>query len=74
MNLTANLNAGYATLNHGLKDLRILWEQAKSEWKDRVQESFEENQWLPLEERILATLRAMDRLAPVLIKLQQDCE
>ena len=74
MNLTANLNAGYSSLNHSLKELRILWEETKSHWKDAVSESFEEHQWHPLEARMVAALRAMDRLAPVLCKMQQDCQ
>jgi hypothetical protein len=74
MNLTGSLNAGYSSLNHSLKELRILWEETKSHWKDAVSESFEEHQWHPLEARMVGALRAMDRLAPVLNKMQQDCQ
>src|SRR5207244_3848786 len=49
VNLTASLNAGSATLNNALKEMRILWDATRAEWNDPVGRSFEEHQWLPLE-------------------------
>jgi hypothetical protein len=74
VNLTSGLNAGSATLNNGLKEMRLHWDQTKAEWNDAVSHNFEEQHWLPLEARVVAALRAMDRLAPILSKVQHDCE
>jgi hypothetical protein len=74
VNLTASLNAGSATLNNALKNMRILWDATRAEWNDPVGRAFEEQQWLPLEGRTVAALRAMDRLAPILASIQRDCE
>jgi hypothetical protein len=73
MNLTANLNASYASLNHAFKDMRLLWAQTQDQWKDSVSESFAREHWEPLETDVLAALRAMDRISPILLKMQQDC-
>jgi hypothetical protein len=56
-----------------LKDLRILWEETKAVWNDPVRDSFEEHQWIPLETSVLAGIRAMNQLAPIMEKLRQDC-
>jgi hypothetical protein len=69
-----SLTAGYLELNSALKDLRVRWEDTKVVWNDAVRRDFEENHWQPLEGCVVSTLRAIDRLAPVLIKLRQECE
>lgn len=74
MNLTGNLSAGYAVLNHSLKVLRVLWDETRIEWNDPVGRSFQENQWEPLELKVVAALRAIDRMTPVLASMQRDCE
>ena len=56
-----------------LKNLRVLWEETKAVWNDPVRASFEEHQWLPLETRVLAGIRAIDHLAPIIDKIRQDC-
>jgi hypothetical protein len=74
MNLTGNLTAGYATLNHSLKVLRALWDETSVQWNDPVGRSFQENFWDPLENRVVTALRAIDRMTPVLGSMQRDCE
>ena len=74
MNLTGNVSSGYATLNHALKTMRILWDETRIEWNDPVGRAFHEQQWEPLEGRVVAALRAMDRLIPTLAQMQRDCE
>lgn len=69
-----SLTTGTMDLNAALKTLRLRWDDATLVWNDRVRHEFEEQVWQPLTERVVATLRAMDRLAPVLIKMRQDCE
>jgi len=60
-------------LNSGLKNMRVLWEEIKGGWNDPVSRDFEENHWTPLENQVLNTLRAIDRLAPTLGTAQRDC-
>jgi hypothetical protein len=67
------LNTGWTELNNALKELRLQWEETKAVWTDRVCQDFEEHHWNPLEAQVVATLRAMDRLAPVLTKAKQEC-
>ena len=69
-----SLTTGYMDLNAALKNVRLRWEDATPVWNDVVRREFEEQYWEPLVERTVAALRAIDRLAPVLLKLRQDCE
>jgi hypothetical protein len=68
-----NLSTGWTELSSALKELRLLWEETKTEWHDSVSQDFEENHLAPLEAQVVATLRAIDRLAPDLIQAQRDC-
>ena len=68
-----SLTTGWTELNNSLKDLRLLWEETKGNWDDPVSREFEEHYWLSLENQVVAALRAMDRLAPILAKAQRDC-
>lgn len=67
-----SLSSSSMELNHALKELRVLWEETKDSWDDVVRHDFEENYWIPLETQLVAVLRAMERLAPVLITAQRD--
>ena len=60
-------------LNAALKTLRLLWEDTRAGWTDAVSRDFESNHWETLEMRVVATLRAIDRLAPVVIHAKQEC-
>jgi hypothetical protein len=68
-----SLSTGWIALNDGLKNLRVLWDDTKAEWDDAVRLDFEEHHWAPLEVQIVATLRAMDRLGPILARAQREC-
>ena len=68
-----NLSASWIELNDALKNMRILWEETKSGWKDAVSQEFDERYWTPLDNQVVATLRAMDRLAPILARAQREC-
>jgi hypothetical protein len=60
-------------LSAALKTLRLLWEETRAGWSDAVSRDFEANQWETLETRVVAALRAMDRLAPVLMQAKREC-
>jgi hypothetical protein len=68
-----NLSTSWIELNDALKNMRLLWEETKAGWKDPVSQDFEERYWVPLENQVVATLRAMDRLAPILARAQREC-
>ena len=68
-----NLSTGWIELNDALKKMRLLWEETKAGWDDPVSREFEERYWLSLENQVVATLRAMDRLGPVLARAQREC-
>lgn len=68
-----NLNSGWTELNAALKTLREHWEEVQRAWDDAVRRDFEEKHYRPLEAQVLATLRAMDRLAPILRRAQREC-
>jgi hypothetical protein len=68
-----NLSTGWTELNSALKTMRLRWQEVKTDWHDAVCLDFEENHWTPLEAQVVSTLRAIDRLAPILAKAQQDC-
>ena len=45
----------------------------RQEWRDAVSQDFEENHLAPLEAQVVATLRAIDRLGPVLSQAHREC-
>jgi hypothetical protein len=67
-----NITSSISELNGTLKDLRFRWDETIAVWNDPVRHDFEELHWQPMQERVLAALRAMDRLAPILEKVRQD--
>jgi hypothetical protein len=68
-----SLNTGWSELNSALKNMRQLWEEIQGSWNDPVSRDFDANHWQPLERHVIAALRAMDRLDPILARAQRDC-
>jgi len=68
-----HLTTSAMELNAALKNLRLLWEATRSGWNDVVSRDFEANHWETLETRVTAALRAMDRLAPIVMRARKDC-
>ncbi|HMF15233.1 MAG TPA: hypothetical protein VKE94_23120 [Gemmataceae bacterium] len=68
-----HLTTSAMELNAALKTLRLLWEETRAGWSDAVSRDFESNHWETLETRVVAALRAMDRLAPILMQAKRDC-
>lgn len=68
-----SLTTSSMSLADGLKTAGILWEDARAGWNDPVSQAFETTYWLPLKNQVEATLAALDRLAPVLARAQQEC-
>jgi hypothetical protein len=68
-----SLTTSSISLADGLKTASALWEDARAGWDDPVSQAFETTYWLPLKTQVEATLGALDRLAPVLARAQQEC-
>jgi hypothetical protein len=68
-----NLSSSSMELNGTLKEMRQHWEETKEVWRDPVCTYFEERYWLPLQAHVLSTLRAIERLSPILERLHHDC-
>jgi hypothetical protein len=61
-------------LHSSYKDLKPHWEDVQDCWSDVVQRDFDKTYLEPLDEQVQTTLRAMDRLAEVMARMQQECE
>jgi hypothetical protein len=68
-----SLTTASISLADGLKTTGTLWEEARAGWNDPVSQAFEDNYWIPLKTQVEATLGALDRLAPILARAQQEC-
>jgi hypothetical protein len=64
---------GSTKLTYAIKNLRKHWEIAKTHWQDQVAKDFEGNYLMPLETRVNAVARSMDKLAEVTAKVKRDC-
>lgn len=60
-------------LRHAYQDLHQRWEEAGQIWSDDVSRRFFETHIEPLEGPTQTALKAMDRLALVLIKAYEPC-
>ena len=68
-----SLSSGSGKLNLALKALRQRWGETQAQWSDPVSQAFDENHYQPLEGQLLATLRALDRLAQILDQARKEC-
>lgn len=67
------LSTGSMKLSLAGKTLHAQWEEVKTNWKDRVSQSFEENHLRLLEMQTTSTLNAINRLAQTLAQARADC-
>jgi hypothetical protein len=67
------LGTGSTKLTQALKTLRARWEETQTRWKDPVSRAFDKDQFTPLEAQVVATLRAIDRLARELDEAKRAC-
>ena len=68
------MDLGRAKLNEARKDLFVRWNQTKAHWDDPVSREFERAYLDPLEARLRSALGAMNHMAQVMQRLEQDCE
>jgi hypothetical protein len=69
-----DLGTGAAKLQFALRNLRVRWEETKSEWADAVRVEFEKEHWDPIEMQVTATLAELARLDQLIVRAQQECE
>lgn len=67
------MSSGPARLKHSMKTLNEHWDITKESWADSVARDFEKNHLIPLELQVNTTLRGMDKLGEILIKVRQEC-
>lgn len=66
------LSTGRIKLHSAMKTLKSRWETIKPGWHDPVSQDIDEKLFVPLEQQVATTLRAIDRLAQVLDQAQHD--
>jgi hypothetical protein len=64
---------GSTKLTYAIKNLRKHWERARTQWQDQVAKDFEANHLFPLETRVNAVIRGMDKLSEISTKVKRDC-
>lgn len=67
------MHEGRAQLAEAMKQLHRRWLDAQFSWNDSRSKDFQENVLQPLEKDIRAALGAMDQMAALLSRIQQDC-
>jgi hypothetical protein len=68
-----SVDLGRATLFKEFEILRHRWADTEMVWKDVVREDFDKDKWHPLEQSVLTCLSALDRLAPVMVQVREQC-
>ncbi len=68
-----HVGAGSGKLRHGLKTLRVRWENSEDGWRDSIRQEFENKRIVPLESQATTTLRAMQTLCDVLSRIYREC-
>ena len=67
------MSAGSGRLHHAIQALKTEWENAGDGWNDKVRRDFEKDYMLPLDTQVNGTVRAMQELDEVLIKMRREC-
>ena len=60
-------------LKRSFQDLQARWEETREVWNDEVSQSFGDDHIVPLEAPVDIALKAMDRLALVMIRAYEAC-
>lgn len=60
-------------LKHAYRDLNNRWDETRQIWSDEVAQRFAETHLEPLEAPVEIALKAMDRLAIVMMRAYEAC-
>ena len=64
---------GKARLLYAAKKLQLRWEQTQTQWNDQVMREFAKRHLHPLEPKIVASVRALERLAELVARVEHEC-
>jgi hypothetical protein len=67
------MSAGSTKLQYALKNLRLRWEETQEMWSDAVRVDFETRHLHPVETQVSATVRAMEKIDEIMLKMKQEC-
>ena len=70
----ANLNAGGNRLDQTMRILRTKWLTVRESWKDELSETFDADHIAPLERQMQSTVRAIEKLGDLCVKIERDCQ
>jgi len=68
-----SVDLGRTSIFKEFETLRRSWAESEAIWKDTVRLEFAKDKWRPLETSVLTCLSALDRIAPVLVQVREDC-
>ncbi len=69
-----DLATGAGRLKHAAKQLMERWAETKEHWNDSASRQLEETHLNPIVPQLQFTLAALQRLAEVLEKAEQECD
>ena len=71
---SGDLSLGASQLHDSLKKIHVRWETLNESWQDPVSAHFCEDHIDPLEPLVFSAVAAMNQLAQVIAKCQQECQ
>ncbi|MES1213541.1 MAG: hypothetical protein ABUL64_03060 [Singulisphaera sp.] len=63
-----------ARLLHAARTLRLRWEQTQAQWNDQVTRDFERRHLEHYEPKLATAVRALERLAELLTRVEHECK
>jgi len=64
---------GKARLIYAARKIRLHWEHTQAQWNDKVTHDFERKHLEPFEPKIVASVRAVERLAELFTRVEHEC-
>ena len=68
-----SVDLGRGTIFKEFEALKHRWNETEAIWKDVVRAEFTKEKWTPLEGSVLTALSALDRIAPIMIQVREQC-
>lgn len=68
-----SVQAAQANVKDALKALRQRWERARTQWNDDASRQFAEDVIDPIDGRVSAAVKGMERLTEIIAAVRRDC-
>ena len=68
-----NLHDGKAKLSYATEKLGLQWDDVRAQWDDAASRDFQRDHLEPLQPLVANAVRAIERLAEILTRAQQEC-